>query len=286
MQNYGYFGPKSATWKITSEAILTLGGARAVLLQLAHPLVAMGVSTHSSYMSDPFGRGERTFLLGQMLTFGTTTTAKDAARTINQLHNHVHGSLPLTAGVHKHGTRYDAHDPRLLLWVHATLIDTILLMYSLFIGPLRHEEEETYYQESKNMARLLGLTEQDMPKTVDDLRHYVYETAHSNILAATPQARQIAQQVLFPPIPEVFTPLMHIHREITNALLPEPVRTLYGMDWGPKRQVAFDLFTATMRQVLPRLPAELRVLPITRKMMKHGEAPSSGYFTNMGFVLH
>lgn len=286
MHQHGYFGPGSATWKITSEAILTLAGARAVLLQLAHPLVALGVSTHSSYMSDPLGRAERTFLLGQMLTFGTNTTAHTAARTINRLHQHVQGVLPLEAGAHTHGTFYDAQDPSLLLWVHATLIDTILLVYPMFVGPLSPDEQETYYQESKIIARLLGLGEKDMPETVADLRRYVHDMAYSNVLAATPQARTLAHRVLFPPVPEVFHPLMHLHREITSALLPQPVREMYGMNWGPKRQFAFAVGTAALRQIVPRLPLELRVFPITRSMMHNGAAPSSGYFNNMGFTRH
>jgi len=43
LKDNGYYGPGSATWKIASEAAITLGGARAVLLQIAHPLVAAGV---------------------------------------------------------------------------------------------------------------------------------------------------------------------------------------------------------------------------------------------------
>ncbi len=74
VQKHGYYGSASMTWKIGRESILLLGGARAVLMQLAHPLVAMGVSKHSSYLTHPFRRTEHTFLLGQMLTFGTTTT--------------------------------------------------------------------------------------------------------------------------------------------------------------------------------------------------------------------
>src|SRR6266849_4254924 len=206
MQDYGYYGPESVTWKISREAAILLGGARAVLMQLAHPLVAMGVSEHSNYMSDPFGRSWNTFLLGQMFTFGSSATALRAARTINRLHKHVHGTLPAQAGTYSGGTPYDARDPELLLWVHATLIDTILLTYPLLVGPLSLAEQEQYYQESKAMARLLGLSSADMPKTLGDLRQYVDEMVHSNRLAATPQARRLAHQVLFPPTPTFLRP--------------------------------------------------------------------------------
>ncbi len=275
MQDHGLFGPESVTWKIAKEAVLNLGGARAVLMQLAHPLVATGVSTYSSYLSDPIGRAERTFLLGQMLAFGSLATAKQASRYINRLHTHVQGTLPTEAGAYAAHTPYKARDPELLLWVHATLIDTILLIYPLFVRPLTTEEQEQYYQESKVLARLLGLTAEHMPETVDDLRGYVQDMVYSNHLAATPQARQLVRQVLFPPIPPIFRPFLHLNLQMTCALLPQPVRDIYGLEWGPKRQHLFELSTAGLRTILPRLPPFLRVLPTTSRMMQEGTIPFS-----------
>lgn len=271
MQKHGYFGSESMTWRIGQESILLLGGARAVLMQLAHPLVALGVSEHSSYMTDPFKRTEHTFLLGQMLTFGTTAKARQAARTINHLHKRVHGILQTEAGAYHKDTPYRARDPKLLLWVHATLADTILRIYPLFVGPLTHEEQNQYYQESKIMGYLLGLTPTDMPPTVDDLHAYVHDMVYSNQLEATPQARQLVRQVLYPPIPDVFRPILHLNRQITSALLPQPVREIYGLEWGPKRQKAFDLTAIGIRNTYPHLPNILRVFPITQKMMRQQE---------------
>ena len=271
MKDYGYYGPKSTTWKIAAESAILLGGTRAVLMQIAHPLVAEGVHTHSSYMDDPLARSERTFILGEMLTFGSHATAHKAARTINRLHTHVHGLLSVQAGTHTKGTPYKARTPELLLWVHATLIDTILYTYPLFLGPISQQEQEQYYQESKTLAGLLGLSPKDMPRTVKDLRQYVDDMVHSNTLAATPQARQLAQQVLFPPVPTSWRPFLHLNCQITCALLPQPIREIYGLEWSTTQQRAFDLSAWSMRAILPHLPVSLRVLPITRRMMERGE---------------
>jgi uncharacterized protein (DUF2236 family) len=270
MQDYGYYGPDSTTWKIVSEAVLTLAGTRAVLMQLAHPLVAIGVSVHSSYMADPLGRSERTFILGQLLTFGSQTTARQAARTINQLHTHVHGTLQTQAGAFASGTFYQARDPELLLWVHATLVDTILYAYPLFIGHLSQSEQERYYQESKTLANLLGLPYAHMPKTVDDLRRYVNDMVHSHKLAATPEARQLVRQVFFPPTPTMLRPLLHLNYYITCALLPQPIREIYDLAWSPQQQRAFNLFTRCLRGMLPYLPIKWRTLAITRRIMQQG----------------
>jgi uncharacterized protein (DUF2236 family) len=271
LYDFGYYGPGSVAWKVNREWAVLLGGTRAVLLQLAHPLVALGVSNHSNYMTDPFGRAERTFILGEKLTFGPTRTARQAARTINNLHKHVHGHLPAAAGPFAGGTHYDARDPRLLLWVHATLVDTLLLSYTVFIGPLTHAEEAQYYAESKEIAHLLGLLPADMPEGIDDLRHYVHTMVHSNQLAPTIQARELASQTLFPPAPDILRPLMHLNLNITNALLPQPVREIYSLEWSKSQQRAFAAFARSLRLVVPRLPACLRELPLTRRLA-HGEA--------------
>jgi uncharacterized protein (DUF2236 family) len=267
-RDYGNYGPGSVAWKINRESAVMLGGARAVLMQLAHPLVAMGVSAHSSYMTDPFGRAERTFVLGELLTFGSLEKARQAARAINRRHLHVHGDLPLDAGAFEKGTRYDARNPELLLWVHATLVDTLLLCYTLFIGPLTPVEQDTYYQESKEVAHLLGLLPDRMPGTVDDLQHYIHAMVHSDCLVATPQARQLAYQVLFPPAPAILRPFMHLNLQLTCALLPQPIREIYGFEWNTAYQRIFDLSARGMRVIFPRLPVYLRELPITRRLIQ------------------
>jgi uncharacterized protein (DUF2236 family) len=43
----GVFGPGSRVWTLNREAVIFLGGGRAALLQLAHPVVAQAVADHS-----------------------------------------------------------------------------------------------------------------------------------------------------------------------------------------------------------------------------------------------
>src|SRR5579884_503808 len=89
----GYYGPGSVTWRMASELVMLLGGGRAILMQLAHPLVAAGVGQHSAYASDPWGRMRRTLDYGIKLTFGTRAEARAAARAINRMHLGVTGRL-------------------------------------------------------------------------------------------------------------------------------------------------------------------------------------------------
>ena len=106
-----------------------------------------------------------------------------------------------------------------------------------------------------------------MPETVGDLRAYVNDMVYSNHLAATPQARRLVQQVLFPPAPAILRPAMHLNYQLTCALLPQPVREIYGFEWDERRQHLFDLSAWGMRKVIPHLPMYLRELPITRRII-------------------
>lgn len=265
---YTYNGPQNMTWRIEKEAIFVLGSMRAILMQLAHPLIAVGSDRHSCLMSDPFGRAKRTFTLSQRFAFGSDAMVHDAARTINRLHTHVHGVLPIEVGAYAKGTPYKARDPELLLWAHASWVDTVLLTYSLFFGPLSSAEKDQYYQESKMRVRLLGLPTHVMPETMRDVELYINDMLNSNRLAATPQARRLVQQALFLSSSVWLRPLMHLNRFITCALLPPPIREIYGLQWDLRQQRNFDLLVQVVRAVLPHLPRGLRELPTARNMMK------------------
>ena len=45
-----FLGRSPVAWRIHRETALLLGGPRALLLQLAHPLVAQGVADHSEFL--------------------------------------------------------------------------------------------------------------------------------------------------------------------------------------------------------------------------------------------
>jgi uncharacterized protein (DUF2236 family) len=49
----GLTGPGSVTWRVSRERVVPPGGLSALLLRLAHPLVAAGVAEHSSFKMIP-----------------------------------------------------------------------------------------------------------------------------------------------------------------------------------------------------------------------------------------
>src|SRR5213083_2845213 len=133
----GLFGPESVVWRVNREAVALLGGGRALLLQVAHPLVAAAVAAHSRLRAEPLVRLRRTLELMLTIVFA------DAAHAMAAVHE-IEGVLDADVGRWRRGTPYDANDPMLLLWVHATLVDSALLVYRRFVAPLSREDRATY----------------------------------------------------------------------------------------------------------------------------------------------
>ena len=68
----GLYGPGSEAWRLNREAALLLGaGPRALLLQIAHPLVAEGVDQHSDFRADPWARLAGTLRSYLRIVYGT-----------------------------------------------------------------------------------------------------------------------------------------------------------------------------------------------------------------------
>ena len=133
-------GPGSVSWKINREVIVVAGWGRAILLQLAHPAVAAGVHHHSAFpgtLRSSFRRLHSTVGSMLALTFGDTEQMITAAARINTIHDRVRGRID-------EGTNdtYSAHDPALQRWVHATLLESIPLIYELLVGPLTVRERD------------------------------------------------------------------------------------------------------------------------------------------------
>jgi uncharacterized protein (DUF2236 family) len=261
----GYYANDSLTRRFTRERVMLLGGPRALVLQLAHPLVAAGVADHSDFAAHPLARLRRTLDSTLAMVFGTRAEADAAADRINRVHGVVHGVLPQDAGRFPAGTPYDAKDPALLLWVHATLVDSTFTAYSRFVAPLSPDELERGYQESKLAARMLGVPDETLPGDYAAFRTYFDAMIASHDIAAAPFQRSIVRDVLYPRIgalPKgVFWPAV----ALTTALLPPRVRELYALELSPAKRVVANWSRTIVRAMLPVTPRALREMPQARR---------------------
>jgi uncharacterized protein (DUF2236 family) len=263
------------TWRIAREYALLLGAGRAVLMQLAHPLVAAGVIQHSSFLRDPLGRSYRTVEFTQLLAFGSRAEAHAIARHVNRLHQRVLGVLGEPAGQYSAEAAYRAQDHALLLWVYATLVDSALALYPLLVGPLSRAEQRQYYEETKRTVVLLGLPREILPATLEDFDSYVRAMLAGPELAVTPAARALSRQLLYLPAPALVSLAQPLGEQLTIGFLPPRLRALYGYSWGPKRQRVFTLATTAIRLLLPLAPPRVRYTPWARRAMAQVQRANS-----------
>ena len=72
----GLIGPEGQVWRVAREKVVLAGGPAALLLQLAHPLVAAGVADHSEFETQPLHRLTNTLTAVLTATFGDRDQAE------------------------------------------------------------------------------------------------------------------------------------------------------------------------------------------------------------------
>ena len=236
--------------EVNRERVLLIGGQRALIMQLAHPLVAAGVAEHSDFPARVQERLRRTLDLSLTLIYGTRDQADAAAAGIRAVHARVTGTAA--------GRPYAASDPALLLWVNATLVDTTLLVYERFVRRLSEEDRRRYYLETVDTAELFGIPREVIPSDLEGFQTYVEGMLDGPELRATVEGRRLVADVLRPPLPLPLRAPTAMIRPITLALLPERIRTMFGLRAGWSARSALAVSSRASRLALPALPPSMR----------------------------
>ncbi|MGH9168267.1 MAG: oxygenase MpaB family protein [Acidimicrobiia bacterium] len=257
------YGPQDLSWHVFQEWVYLLGGPRALLMQLADPLVAAGVAEHSGHERDAFGRLHRTMEAMWAVAVGRPEQARAALESMEAAHVAVRGVSPS-------GVAYDARDSELRLWVFATLIDTVLILDRRYLRRFGPEERARYYQESRRLAGALGIPDRLTPRDVEEFSIYVEGQIPQ--LEVGDQARSLASSFLFPPWPAAgklaYSPL----RLITADLLPAPLRLAYRLRFD-RRAAAPLRRSISLLRFLPRAIRELPLLDLAGTFHDRGGSP-------------
>jgi uncharacterized protein (DUF2236 family) len=259
--------------QIHRERILLAGWGRAILLQIAHPKVARGVAEHSGFATEPWGRLRRlhrTLAAMLDLTFGSEEEAAAAAARINARHDGIHGRLTEPAGGEPAGAPYSAHDPELLTWVHATLLESFLLVYRLFVRPVGSDEADRYCREAGGIEAALGIPSGRLPRTEADLRRYLDAMLASGAIEVTDTARRLAREVISPPAPALVRPALWLAALPAVGLLPPAIRAGYGLPWDARRERALRALIGAARAALPLVPPPMRYWKVARQAEARG----------------
>jgi uncharacterized protein (DUF2236 family) len=211
----GWFGPGHAIWTVHGSIATLVGGIRALLLQSVHPHALAGVEQHSDYRADPLGRLQRTNQWLTSVTFGSSEQADLAIRRVSAVHQRV-------AGIGPDGRPYAATDPRLLLWVHVGLADSMLAA-ALALEP-QTVDPDAYVADMAVVGRRMGIA--NPPESAAELAGVL--DGFRPELRGGPAVREVTQFLSRPPLPAPVLPFYGLLHRAAVDLLPTWSQDLLG----------------------------------------------------------
>ena len=221
----GFFGPASVTWRMSADLASPVAALRSLLMQALHPLAMAGADQHG-WRRDPVGRLAATMAYLTTVAFGDRAAAMQAAARMRRIHAHVHGTDAVT------GHPYVAGDPALLLWVHGTLVDSVLAAGNLVGTALSAADGNRYVAEMVTAAELTGVPRRLVPSSVPELELYIASVRPG--LRCTPAAAEAMAYLLDPPgLDEDTAQTWPDVRDAAIAALPRWARQMYGCGAPP-----------------------------------------------------
>ena len=255
----GHFGPNSMMWKVNKEITVLFGGARALLMHAAHPLIAAGARQTSFYQRDPWKRLIRTLSLQNSVTFGTIEEANDSALRINRLHEVIKGEDPVTGGY------YDALDHEQLLWVHACLQLSSIFFYEKTVKKLTDEEKDQYHRENMLSAKLVLIDIENMPKTHSALKKWVIDKSKKDeYLKMTDVAKDVQDIIAGGPVPKHIKPIWPFISFTAFNTLPKEFKNIYGIESSKLKSIILGFNLLLLKFTRPLLPPFFRLIPPAR----------------------
>ena len=250
--------------RVAREGALLAGGARAILLQVAHPAVGRGVAEHSDFATRPLDRLRTTLTYVYCVTFGTPEEIEAVSAAVTAAHRKVIG------------TGYRATDPELQLWVAATLYDTALLVYQELFGPLDPAIADNVYSQYAVLGTALQVPPGMWP--ADRAAFGAYWQHNIETLEVSDEARRVARDLLSANhAPLLLKAAMPLNRFLTAAWLPDRIRSQYDLAWSEGDQRRYDALKRFGSPLYRLVPVAIREAPKThylREMRRPGSAGS------------
>ena len=255
----GYFGPQSMMWRVNKEITVLFGGARALLMHAAHPLIAAGARQTSFYQRDPWKRLIRTLSLQNSVTFGSKEEAEESATRINKLHEVINGTDEVTGGY------YDALDQEQLLWVHACLQISSIFFYEKTVKKLSEVEKNKYHEENSLAAEMVLINKDYIPKTHEDLKQWVIEKSKSKgYLLKTDVAIDVYEIIGGGPVPKHIKPIWPFIAFTAFHTLPTEFKKIYGIKESKIKSLIVNFNLSMLKATRPFLPPFFRLIAPAR----------------------
>ncbi len=250
-------GTDSAISRVNRDKGTALGGGpRSLHLQVAYAPVAQALVDSGRIQRDTLPRLQETLNAGLGLIFGTTKEKKTIATMINRMHAHVKGEIKEAVGAHKIGDPYDAMDQSQLTWVAATLIDSSIFGYEMFIKRLSIEDKDEYLENAKDLFSTLHLEPTALPQRFEGLQEYMKDMIDTEQVKVGRLARELAPHLTLSH--GRLAPLTYPVRRIAVFAIPEPLRSQFGYQMSAGEQTMINEFAENIKTLVPLMPPYVR----------------------------
>jgi uncharacterized protein (DUF2236 family) len=259
-------GPRSVTWRFSSDVRLFFAPLYALLLQVAHPTVAAGVRDYSDFEKRPLERILRTVDYLVLIQYGGQEAVAVGQR-LRELHKRF-------TGIRADGHHYHALERGAYTWVHATLLETYVRAHEHFGRPMTRPQLEQFYREYVGLGRLVGVLEEDLPENWEGFRAY-FEHMVDRELGPNETVDRVLAVARKPGGPEL--PLLPelLWRTIRLpaarlmylggvGLLPAGLRERLHIPWTRREERRFRRLAAGSRALEHILPATLKTFGPTQ----------------------
>ena len=262
MEDYGWFGPESVTWRVwrypTSPLI---GFSRSVVVEELDPFLIAPVKASSKIYSQARVRYDRTLRYFATYLFADSRSVVKASEMLMKIHARAGAPDPVS------GLWSDPNNPDEQLWIHLTAWHSILYAYEIYgPGKLSPEDEAQYWAECAIAAQAQTIDPDKVPRSREEVREYF--AAMRPRLAASEATQEAMNhlmnaEVVFPPLPRLLKPFFYGYAKLLRVAV---IATLprWQRDLGNVRQPR--IFDALIRPVMrigmgvaSRLPGRLQV---------------------------
>ncbi|GAB3290214.1 oxygenase MpaB family protein [Parasphingorhabdus pacifica] len=251
----GLYGPDSITWRIHIDPSMWIGAFSALALQSLHPHSMWGTYQNSALLKrkEALARLFRTADFVSTRTFGSLDEVDRVGHRVRRIHS------VLTGTDEDDGSSFRIDEEENLRWVHCAEIYPYLLVARAAGVPLTNTDADTYVNEQRRSAAVVGLDPERVPGSVAELENY-FERMRPE-LRMTESARSGSKMWANTPAPIRLSALRIAYPYLAGlgvALLPGWARTHFGLPATGRRARALETTSTGLARITRR---GMKVLP-------------------------
>lgn len=255
--------PGGIMWESTGLVTFSLTTGSAFLLQTMEPSIGAVVDKHSTFRTDPIGRGLRSLASVMMWVYADEESLAEVER-LREMHSTLEA-------VDANGVRHTALSSGPWAWVLLTGVHAYTEGAKYFGDGT--DDVEAMYEEMKQLMRGFKVAEKEIPPTYADFVMFFEDK-----IATQLENNVVSQDFLTGirhPGPPLGTPalLRPVWRLLTNPLgyvqylstvgtVPQVARDKLGVTWSASQERQLRLLGRVVCRVVPLLPERLRYFPI------------------------